>query len=103
MTLIKSSLVKNHNPNVKVEKNTIIAYKKNSIIKDFKFIDYGLIILKKNVLLSFKKKLKTNKFDLNRIIKSLITNYNLSNYKVDNQFYTIGTPQDIKAIKKIFK
>ena len=103
MTLIKSSLVKNHKPNVKIEKNTIIAYKKNSIIKDFKFIDYGLIILKKNVLLSFKKNLKTNKFDLNRIIKNLIINNNLSNYNVDNQFYTIGTPKDIKAIKKIFK
>ena len=54
-------------------------------------------------MLNFKKNLKTNKFDLNKLIKSLIENNNLSNYNVDNQFYTIGTPQDIKAIKKIIK
>ena len=103
MTIIKSSLVKDHNPNLSVINNQIIAYKKNSKNINFKFIDYGLIVLKKKILANFKKKYRKNKFDLNNIIKSMIVTKDLASYNVNNRFYTIGTPYDIKKIEKVIK
>jgi hypothetical protein len=98
MTLIKSSLIKNHKPNVFLKNNKIIYYKKNSNDKNFKYIDYGLIVLKKDVLQDF---LINKKFDLNIIIKYLIKHQAIEAYIVKKKFYHIGSIEGIKDMKKI--
>jgi N-acetyl-alpha-D-muramate 1-phosphate uridylyltransferase len=99
MTVIKSSLVKNHKPNIFLKNNEIYNYQKNSNNKNFKYIDYGLIALKKDVLQYFLNK---KKFDLNLIIKYLIKYQDIEAYKVKNKFYHIGSLEGIKEIKKMF-
>ena len=103
MTLINTSLIKNHKSNVILKNDKIISYEKNNNDKNFKYIDYGLIAFKKDVFSSFKKNLNIKKFDLKKIIKILIKDNNLIGHVVKKKFYTIGTPQDIKVIKKIIK
>ena len=99
MTVIKSSLIKNHKPNILLKNNKIIYYQKNSNNKNFKYIDYGLMALRKDVLRYFLNK---KKFDLNLIIKYLIKHEDIEAYKVKKKFYHIGSPEGIKEIKKIF-
>jgi NDP-sugar pyrophosphorylase family protein len=99
MTVIKSSLIKNHKPNIFLKNNKIIYYQKNSNNKNFKYIDYGLMALRKDALQHFLNK---KKFDLNLIIKYLIKHEDIEAYKVKEKFYHIGSLEGIKEIKKIF-
>ena len=99
MTVIKSSLVKNHKPNIFLKNNEIYNYQKNSNNKNFKYIDYGLIALRKDVLQYFSNK---KKFDLNLIIKYLIKYQDIEAYKIKKKFYHIGSLEGIKEIRKIF-
>ena len=99
MTIVKSSLIKNHKPNIFLKNNKIIYYKKNSNNRNFKYIDYGLMALRKDVLQYFLNK---KKFDLNLIIKYLIKWQDIEAYKVKKKFYHIGSLEGIKEIKKIF-
>jgi N-acetyl-alpha-D-muramate 1-phosphate uridylyltransferase len=99
MTVIKSSLIKNHKSNIALERNKIVAYNKNnSGNKIFRFIDYGLLVMKKKKLLHFKNK---KKFDLSLIISYLINNNDIKIYKVNKKFYHIGSLRGIQEIKKI--
>lgn len=99
MTVIKSSLIKNHMSNVALEGNKIVAYnKKNNIKKKFKFIDYGLLVMKKDNLIYFKNK---KNFDLSMIINYLINNNSIKIHKVKKKFYHIGSLDGIEEIKKI--
>lgn len=98
MTVIKKSLIKNHNPNIFLKNNKILNYQKNSNSNNFKYIDYGLIALRKNVLQHFLNK---KKFDLNLIIKYLIKHRDIEAYKVKRKFYHIGTLEGIREIDKI--
>jgi len=99
MTVIKSSLIKNHKPNIFLKNNKIIYYQKNSNNKNFKYIDYGLMALRKDALQYFLNK---KKFDLNLIIKYLIKHKDIDAYVVKKKFYHIGSLEGIKEIKKIF-
>lgn len=98
MTVIKSSLIKNHKPNIFLKNNELISYEKNSNNNNYKYIDYGLIVLKKDVLQYF---FKNKRFDLNVIIKFLIKHKDIAVYKVKKKFYHIGSLQGIREIKKI--
>jgi len=99
MTVIKGSLIKNHMSNIALERNKIIAYnKKNNIKKKFKFIDYGLLVMKKDNLIHFKNK---KNFDLSVIINYLINNNSIKVHKVNKKFYHIGSLEGIQEIKKI--
>jgi len=99
MTVINGSLIKNHMCNIAIEKNKIVAYnKKNNMDKKFKFIDYGLLVLKKNNLLHFKNK---KNFDLSAIINYLINNNSIKIHKVNKKFYHIGSLDGIQEIKKV--
>jgi NDP-sugar pyrophosphorylase family protein len=103
MTLIKSSLVKEHRPNVIFKKNKIVEYNKNKKSIDFKFIDYGLIAMKKDILSKYNLNFINKKFDLKKIIKSMIATHDLVGYIVKTRFYTIGSPIDVMKIKKVIK
>jgi NDP-sugar pyrophosphorylase family protein len=98
MTVINGSLIKNHMSNIALERNKIIAYKKNNIKKKFKFIDYGLLVMKKDNLCYFKNK---KIFDLSVMINYLINNNSIKVHKVNKKFYHIGSLDGIQEIKKI--
>lgn len=98
MTVINGSLIKNHMSNIALERNKIIAYKKNNIKKKFKFIDYGLLVMKKANLCYFKNK---KIFDLSVMINYLINNNSIKVHKVNKKFYHIGSLDGIQEIKKI--
>ena len=98
MTVIKSSLVKNHKTNIFLKNHKIYNYQKNSNNKNFKYIDYGLIALRKDVLQYFLNK---KKFDLNLIIKYLIKYQDIEAYKVKKKFYHIGSLEGIEEIRKM--
>lgn len=100
MTVIKNSFIKNHKPNIFIKKSKILSYKKNTDNKNFKFIDYGLIAMKKESLLNFLDK---KKFDLGIIIDYLIKNNKIGSCKVNKKFHHIGSLEGIEEIKKVLK
>lgn len=95
MTVIHKKFAKAHNPNILIENNFLKKYKKNE--KKFNYIDYGLLIFKKNVFKNYKKKNKN--IDLSEIIENLIMNKDIAFHKTNLTFFEIGSIKGISDFK----
>ena len=93
ITVIKKNKIDYHEPNLLIKNNKIIAYKKQ---KNFNFIDYGLMVFKKNVF--FGKSVK--KIPLDKIIKNLIKKDDICFIKINKKFNEIGSKYGIENFKK---
>lgn len=91
ITVINSKLVKDHTPNILI-KNKKIIDKSNNV--KFNYIDFGLIVLKKQSI----SKLKLKKFSLDSIILDLIKKNQMIFVDMKKKFYEIGSVQGIKEL-----
>ena len=96
LTIVDKKLVPEHKANILLKNKKIIFYGKDSTI-NFTHVDYGLMILKKNIFINIKKKI----FDLNLIFNNLIEQNQVKYLCVKKRFYEIGSIKGIKRFKKI--
>ncbi|MCE1166100.1 MAG: NTP transferase domain-containing protein [Bacteroidetes bacterium] len=82
--------------NIEFKNGKIVRYEKNSGGM-FSYIDFGLSMLKKNVLSGREK---NSAFDLNDVFRSLIENDDLAGYEVRERFYEIGSFSGIEETEK---
>ncbi len=79
--------------NVSVKDNFVIVYDKSKKNISFSFIDYGLLVFRKNILEIIPDKTFLN---LDYILQYLISKKQLHSYQVFQRFYEIGSFQGIK-------
>ena len=94
ISVISKKKIKNHSPNILINKNKILDYDKNN--EFYNYIDYGLMIFNKNIFNTVRKR----KFDLNYLVKKLIRLNSINFYKVQTKFYEIGSLEGIRDFKK---
>lgn len=83
--------------NVSVENNFITVYDKSKKNNCFSFIDYGLLIFRKNIL----EIIPDNTFlNLDYVLQYLISKKQLYSYQVFQRFYEIGSFQGLKDFSK---
>jgi len=96
MTVFKN-LNKYEPSNVEVEKNLVKSYSKKRKTKKMKYIDYGVIIFKKEAL----KFIPKNKvYNLSKLLQTLIKKKQLLTYPAEKRFYQIGSPEGLEEFKK---
>lgn len=83
--------------NVSVENNFITVYDKSKKNNCFSFIDYGLLIFRKNILEIIPDSTFLN---LDYVLQYLISKKQLSSYQVFQRFYEIGSFQGLKDFSK---
>jgi NDP-sugar pyrophosphorylase family protein len=79
--------------NVEVRENLVVKCAKGQPPGTFEYIDYGLTVLRREVLESFPP---DSRFDLEDVFQHLITVRSLGAYPVSKRFYEIGTPEGYK-------
>jgi NDP-sugar pyrophosphorylase family protein len=96
MTIINKDLGAD-TPNVNVKGDLVIKYSKH---KDFKyeFIDYGAILVNKNIFKNFKK---NEEIDLSTVINQQIQNKECLYYETNYSFYEMGTIESYNYLSKI--
>jgi N-acetyl-alpha-D-muramate 1-phosphate uridylyltransferase len=78
--------------NIQMKDGKIIKYDKISCDPEMEFIDFGLIIIKKNI---FNEYPENKLFDLSILLTNGIKTGDVSPYVVYNRFFEIGSPQGI--------
>lgn len=89
--------------NINVADKSNILYKRGKIIRydkirpsaDMKYIDYGLIVVKKSVFDDYPNV----KFDLSSFMSDLVIEGNVSSYLTRKQFYEIGSESGIEQFE----
>jgi NDP-sugar pyrophosphorylase family protein len=81
--------------NIKI-KNRKILYDKHNPDKSMNYIDYGLSVLKSNVIQNYCKK---KKFDLSDVFMKLCLDQKIAYYIVKKRFYEIGSYKGINDFK----
>lgn len=96
------TILKNKNnydkSNVHYYKKKII-YNKKFPSKNMEYIDYGLLIMNKNIFKNLRKK----NFPLSALLSDLSLKNLIYGHKVYKRFYEIGTLRGINDTKKFFK
>ncbi len=92
ITVIKKQKVPYHKANIFISKNKIISNKSG---KNSNFIDYGLMIFKKQVFSNYSLK----KIPLRKVIKELIDNKDICFVKINKKFNEIGSEYGIENFK----
>ena len=83
--------------NTSIGNGLVTGYDKSREASDFEYIDYGLLVLKKEVL----EIIPLQKFiDLDFIIKRLIEREELAAHEVKERFYEIGSFSGMSDFKK---
>jgi NDP-sugar pyrophosphorylase family protein len=77
--------------NVRYDGSNVIRYDKRHPTADMKFIDYGLGILKSDLLRAASREA----FDLSEIYASLAVEGRLAGFEATTRFYEIGTPSGL--------
>ena len=82
-------------------KNGIVeVYDKNNYIPEMEFIDYGLSILSKRVLMRIPENVS---YDLANLYKGLSVEKRLAGYEVLERFYEIGSKEGLREFKNYIK
>ena len=96
------TILKNKN---NYDKSNVHYYKKKVIYnkklpsKNMEYIDYGLLIMNKNILKNLRKK----NFHLSTLLSNLSLKNLIYGHKVYKRFYEIGTLQGLNDAKKFLK
>jgi len=83
--------------NVIFKNNELIRYSKKDKTEDMNYIDYGLGILSKSVLIEHPA---CDAFDLADIYEELSEKNELFGFEVFERFYEIGSPQGLEDLRK---
>jgi len=86
--------------NVDVQNGLVLRYEKSGKNNELQYIDYGLLVLKKELLTT----IPDDKFvDLVSIIKSLVEKNELVSFTVTERFYEIGSTSGKKNFEEFIK
>lgn len=86
--------------NVDINDNIVVVYDKSDNSHNLKYIDYGLLVLKKSVL----DIIPSNEFiNLNYLICNLIEKKELASFEVSQRFYEIGTISGVNDFENYIK
>lgn len=98
MTIIDKNLGKEF-PNIAIDKNTgtITSYKKNYDI-EFDYIDYGSLLVNKNIFDNFEK---NTTYDLSQILQKSINNKKNTFEITKHRFYEMGNVDSFSELEKI--
>ena len=98
MTIIDKNLGKEF-PNIEIDKNseTITTYKKNYDV-EFNFIDYGSLLVNKNIFDKFEK---NTTYDLSQILQKSISNERNTYEITKHRFYEMGNIDSFNELEKI--
>ena len=102
MTVLPIEL-SNENPNVFFDKkNNLVKYEKGNKNKNktFKYIDYGLLVFKKNEILKYKNSKNVN-LDLGLIQSNLCESNDCNVFVANKKYLEIGTPESFTLTKNI--
>ena len=85
--------------NVEIEGNIIKLYSKKNLNENMKYIDYGLGILRNEIIEKYPKGFA---FDLSVVYEDLSQKGLLAKFEAKNRFYEIGSPSGLMEIKDFF-
>lgn len=86
--------------NVDINDNIVVVYDKSDNSHNLKYIDYGLLVLKKSVL----NIIPSNEFiNLDYLICNLIEKKELASLEVSQRFYEIGTISGVNDFENYIK
>ena len=86
--------------NVLMRNGALVEYNKNATRPDFKFIDYGLGLMKADTLRTYAK---DTRFDLAEVHHRLSLAGQLAAFEVQERFYEIGSPDGLAQTTDYFK
>lgn len=86
--------------NVAVENGRVSEYRKGAPPGTFRFIDYGLLVLRGDVL---QAEPEGERFDLSDVFRRLIADGRLAAYDVHERFYDIGAPEALEETERFFR
>ena len=90
--------VADHRPNCDF-KNTLVTYDKSSPEANWRYIDYGFLILKRSVIESFPNK---TPLDLAEPMSTLSRQNGVLGFEATERFWEIGTPESLAEFRKHF-
>lgn len=96
ITVIHKNKIPYHKPNILIKKKKLQTYKKNY---KSNYIDYGLMVFKKEVFLNYS----TKSVSLTHLIKKLIQNKDISFVEIKKKFNEIGSEYGIENFKNYIK
>lgn len=86
--------------NIKMKDGKIVKYKKNDKDPSMEYVDYGLIVIKKDV---FDRYTLDEPFDLSTILTKSVDSGEVAAYEVSSRFYEIGSVQGLKDTERYIK
>ena len=86
--------------NVEIMKNNFIIYDKFKKKKEYRYIDYGVSFLDKNIFKGFNK---TKRFDLSVLVQKISKDRKLKGLIVKKRFFEIGSYNGIKKFDNFIK
>lgn len=86
--------------NVIYKDKKLLLYDKNNVDEKMEYIDYGVMMLSKNILAGWKEK---DAFDLSEVLKDLSIQNKLAGQIVNKRFYEIGRPETYREFCEYVK
>lgn len=90
--------VEDHRPNCDL-KDSLVTYDKMNPAADWRFIDYGFMVLKRNVIESFPNK---SPLDLAEPMSLLTRQKQVAGFECKERFWEIGTPEALAEFRQHF-
>ena len=84
--------------NVWFDRNEILRYDKNEHLPEVQYIDYGLGVLRTEVLANWPE---NQRFDLAGVYQSLIAKNDLAGFEVTQRFYQIGSREGLAELEAV--
>jgi NDP-sugar pyrophosphorylase family protein len=84
--------------NVWFDRNEILRYDKNEHLPEVQYIDYGLGVLRTEVLANWPE---NRRFDLAGVYQSLIAKNDLAGFEVTERFYEIGSKEGLAELEAL--
>jgi NDP-sugar pyrophosphorylase family protein len=84
--------------NVWFDRNEILRYDKNEHLPEVQYIDYGLGVLRTEVLANWPE---NQRFDLTGVYQSLIAKNDLAGFEVTERFYEIGSKEGLAELEAL--
>ena len=86
--------------NILLKNGRIVKYTKNDHDPAMEYIDYGLIVIRKEI---FNPYPSYEPFDLSLVLSQLIDSGRVASYEVEQRFYEIGSVQGIKETENYIR